>query len=183
MNLSDLQRQLLGKSFAFEHDSELWLGLSFSVIKQLLLESALLQVEFREEWYLHIYPDVAAQVTAGNFISGLDHFIKQGFWSGRLGRPMSVDVTWYTNFYGDVGRAVATNNLANVAEHFEKFGFLEGRAASESVLVDRGWYKQKYPDADLEVRIGKYPTLQHYFNFEGFSRGHQANNKSSARQG
>jgi hypothetical protein len=180
VKLANLQRRLLGN--AVVKDSELLVALPFEFLKGILVESDLLRSEFKEDWYLKVYPDVASQVKAGTFKNGLDHFIRQGFWSGRLGRPMAVDEAWYASFYDDVGRALANKELSDANQHFETHGFVEGRAAAASFRVEPSWYRQEYPEACLEVQIGKYATLQHHFNYEGFARGYHANSGSRGRR-
>jgi hypothetical protein len=175
VNLAELQRRLLRDVVVTARTGELSLVVPFALLKQIVIQSDLLRAQFKEDWYLATYPDVALQVRMGSFESGLDHFLQQGLWNGRLGRPMQVDEAWYAGFYSDVGLALANEDFADATKHFEEHGFVEGRAAAAAFLVEPSWYRERYPDAHLEVRLGKYLTLQHYFNYEGFARGHQAN--------
>jgi len=55
--------------------------------------------DFNEEFYLALYPDVAAAVANGDFSSGEDHFQQVGQEEGRLGAPENViDFEDYENF-------------------------------------------------------------------------------------
>jgi hypothetical protein len=177
--LYQIQRALFGTSRAIIDGDTLKVCLPFEDLKQALVNSGLLQTGFQEDWYISIYPDVAALIESGAVASALEHFIAEGFWSGRLGSPIIVDEDWYRSHYKDVERALVAGDITSCANHFREYGFTEGRAPSSSMLVDEKWYRQRYKAAARQVALGKYISLQQFFNFEGILLGHFANEEAS----
>ncbi|MDP5129991.1 MAG: hypothetical protein NWQ54_03855 [Paraglaciecola sp.] len=80
---------------------------------------------FDTEWYLQVYPDVAAVN-----INPAEHYLRFGAAEGRRPGP-DFDGEWYLQRYPDVA-ATGINPLL----HFVKFGRNEGRTASPKLLED-----------------------------------------------
>ncbi len=132
---------------------------------------------FDSEWYSKAYPDVAVSVDAGIYRSSQEHFQKEGFLSGRLGAPMSVDQGWYMDFYPDIGSAVADGSMSSASHHFNNYGWFEGRAAGPRHLINDTWYNENYPTASIEVDLGLYQSAQDHYNRVGYGLGYIASNK------
>jgi hypothetical protein len=177
LQLNQLQRVLLGCTRTIVRGDAPEIVMPFESLKSTLIQSGLLQACFNEAWYLRLYPDVSAIVNSG-IVTALDHFLNEGFWSGRIGHPFDVDENWYRQYYKDVNDEIRANKIGSAQQHFNEYGFVEGRAARSELLVDVTWYSRCYPIAQRQVSLKKYPTLQHYFNFEGFGLGHKANENS-----
>jgi hypothetical protein len=97
-----------------------------------LLRQALPNIKFDENWYLQRYSDVANAVKRGEFASGHDHYIRAGYFEGRLPRRIPVDTEWYLEKYPDVQTAISRGEIKEPQEHFELYGFAETRLPSEN---------------------------------------------------
>jgi lipopolysaccharide biosynthesis protein/GT2 family glycosyltransferase len=126
---------------------------------------------FDRNWYLGSYPDVRA--------AGVDpalHYLNQGALEGR--NPSErFDTQWYLDQNPDV----AANGI-NPLVHYLRFGSAEGRLLydiapqpeavdeleliASSVLLDRSWYLDRYPD----VRASGTDPALHYLE-QGASEG------------
>lgn len=99
-----------------------------------LISLMLHSLDFDEKWYLETYTDVDRAVRDGLFESGRAHFVRNGYFEGRLPFHMPVDETWYLKKYEDIGQAVAANAYDSGEEHFRKFGYEEGRLPAKGLL-------------------------------------------------
>jgi hypothetical protein len=178
MDLYQIQRVLFSLSQASIVDDQLQLRIPFDDLKLAILNSGILKAAFQEDWYKSIYPDVVALIDSGAVPSALEHFVSEGFWSGRLGHAIEVDEIWYRERYPDVDQALTDGVISSCTDHFQKHGFVEGRAPSHMMSVDAKWYSRQYMMAARQVALGKYPSLQHYFNAEGIGLGHFANEEA-----
>jgi hypothetical protein len=92
-----------------------------------IIRNFLAAIDVDEEWYCRNYPDIAAAIQAGQISSAREHFVKDGYFEGRLPFAMSVDEDWYLKTYSDIGDAVQQGSVASASEHFASFGYEEGR--------------------------------------------------------
>ena len=92
-----------------------------------VIRSALTMVEVDEEWYFGRHPHVAAAVSVGEIASAREHFIRFGYFEGKLPRRIHVDEAWYLEKNLDVAEAVAGGAFESGQEHFEASGAKEGR--------------------------------------------------------
>ena len=79
-----------------------------------------------EEWYGATYPDVAEGIEAGALASAKEHYVRYGYFEGRLPRKPAVDETWYLSINSDVAEGIAGGGLAP-NEHYQEHGYREGR--------------------------------------------------------
>ena len=84
-------------------------------------------VEVNEAWYLGQYPDVAEAVRDGSVKSAKQHFLRSGYFEGRLASPVSVDEKWYLQQNPDVATSIAVGEVETAQGHFIKYGYVEGR--------------------------------------------------------
>lgn len=98
----------------------------------LLLLSAAFEGTFDARWYRMVYPDVGKAVDKGELLSELDHFVRSGFWEGRMPCSFPVDEGWYKKHNADVCAAIEAGAVASAHMHFNKSGYFEGRAADEA---------------------------------------------------
>lgn len=85
---------------------------------------------FDENFYLASYPDVAANVAAGGFSSGLQHFQQSGLVEGRLLVSPNYNEAIYLQRYPDVAAEVAAGRLSSGLSHFIQSGYAEGRSGN-----------------------------------------------------
>ncbi|NJK39602.1 MAG: vanadium-dependent haloperoxidase [Oscillatoriales cyanobacterium RM2_1_1] len=120
---------------------------------------------FSEEFYLSLYPDVAQVVQAGQFSSGLDHYLQFGEAEGRQ-PDLFFSEAYYRGLYPDVAIALESGEFTSGLDHYLLFGQLEGR---ETTLVfSEDFYRQNHPDvvAAFDPVTGSLVSgLEHYLNF------------------
>ena len=80
-----------------------------------------------EETYLLANPDVVADVVAGKFKSGEEHFMKVGATEDRKGGFSGWDEEGYLILYGDVRNSVLSTIFRSGIQHYVQAGFKEGR--------------------------------------------------------
>jgi hypothetical protein len=90
---------------------------------------------FDAEFYRTTYPDVAAAHAAGDITDLREHYIRSGYFEGRLGAAPDVDEAFYTATYPDVGRAIAGGEIASGTDHYIRSGASEGRIPREDARV------------------------------------------------
>jgi hypothetical protein len=103
---------------------------------------------FDEAYYLNNNPDVAANVRAGGFGSGFDHFVAAGQYENR-NPSVFFDLPYYLRANPDVAYAVAVNHLFSGYQHFVSYGQREGR--NPSPFFDQVYYLNKNPDVAKAV--------------------------------
>jgi SAM-dependent methyltransferase len=109
--------------------------------------------EFAEDFYLRTYPDVAAAVRAGQFASGLDHFVRCGRNEGRLGASTGRAAAW---------AGVAQTNEPNVAGRLFAAGHDWGNGDGRQPETDQSNPLRAFFDAHRAgPGIWKW---QHYFD-------------------
>jgi hypothetical protein len=93
-----------------------------------MLREAFLAKDFNEEDYLSRYPDVRESVSVGRVKSGLDHFVRAGFFEGRLINYVRPDEHWYRERNIDVMDAIEGGRFESAEGHYIASGAGEGRA-------------------------------------------------------
>ncbi|MEQ9423854.1 MAG: hypothetical protein RJQ09_05510 [Cyclobacteriaceae bacterium] len=89
---------------------------------------------FNEQQYLANYPDVAAAVKSGDFVTGYRHYEEFGKNEGRTYLPRAgaipgwFDENQYLSNNPDVAIAVLRGDFPNGYTHFMEFGQMEGRS-------------------------------------------------------
>lgn len=81
-----------------------------------------------ESWYQENNPDVAGAIMAKDIASCRDHFIRTGYFEGRLPAPLAYDEAWYLGRYPDVATAVRNGDIPDGKTHYLQSGWREGRA-------------------------------------------------------
>ena len=94
----------------------------YSLIKILLLSVAVDDAFYREK-----YPDVSAAIDAGDYESPRDHFIRHGYFEGRIPSRLSIDQDWYIKNYDDVLLGIENGDIVSAEDHFNLHGYQEGR--------------------------------------------------------
>ncbi|TGE00144.1 hypothetical protein [Methylobacterium nonmethylotrophicum] len=106
-----------------------------------ILQQMLQHVPVDEVWYLDRHRDVQEAVAAGAFASAKDHFVKHGYFEGKLPYAIPVDEAFYLDAYPDVREAIRTGAIASAQLHFLQSGYKEGRvphAGFSLFTLDRG---------------------------------------------
>lgn len=88
-------------------------------------------VSVDEDWYLNRHQDVITAIKNGQIKSAKDHFIKFGYFEGKLPYPIQVDEQFYLERYPDVKAAVSSGIIPDAQTHFLMAGAEEGRAPYE----------------------------------------------------
>ena len=118
---------------------------------------------FNEAYYLQANPDVAAAVAAGQFDSGLDHFIHFGNREWRNPSPL-FDQTWYLEHNPDVADGIASDQFNSPFDHFLQFGNREGRDPSAN--FNSAYYLLNNWDVAQAFLAGKIlSAFDHYTRF------------------
>jgi len=81
---------------------------------------------FDEDWYLRVYPDVAAGVSRGDVRSGHEHYMRWGREEGRLPSPSTFDEAWYAASYPIARRDIEAGSASSYAEHYALRGHARG---------------------------------------------------------
>lgn len=97
---------------------------------RVLLQHAVRNAPFDEQWYLSQNPDVAQALREGRISSAHEHFISAGYFENRLGALAEFDENWYIGKYEDVAKAVKSGKLQSGYAHYQSSGRAEGRAAN-----------------------------------------------------
>ena len=92
-----------------------------------ILSAMIADIDVDEAWYLGRYLDVAEAISAGKLTSAKEHFIRNGYFEGRLPYKMVVDDTWYLSKNPDVAENVRIGAVGSAQAHFDEDGYREGR--------------------------------------------------------
>lgn len=114
----------------------------------LLLQS----VHVDEAWYKETYLDVAEAVMAGDVASCREHFIRAGYFEGRLPSEPPFDEEWYLRRYPDLAEALRQGVLVSPKAHFIESGQREGRAGIPEHEVGAQKWVNLANKAELEPR-------------------------------
>ena len=66
---------------------------------------------------------------SGEVASCHEHFIRAGYFEGRLPSEPPFNENWYLSRYPDIAQARSSGTVANAKAHFMENGQQEGRAA------------------------------------------------------
>lgn len=122
---------------------------------------------FDEEWYLFTYPDVNQLVEQRKFLSGFDHYCKQGFIYNSPNWLFSAE--YYQKQYpGLTDENLNRNGFANGYDHYLKEGDKEGR--SGSIFFDSNFFMSHY-GSSIQSDLGLYAYyLKHIDQIDGLVR-------------
>ena len=107
-----------------------------------LLQLVIANGHFNEDGYLKSNPDVASAAARGQLGDPRVHYIRYGFFEGRLGATPEVDEQWYRRAYADVASAVSSGAIASASAHFSSIGCVEGRSPSSAYEADSSEWKR-----------------------------------------
>lgn len=128
------------------------IALNYDLFKA-ILRAAASTIAYDEAWYLGRYKDVAAAVKAGDWKSGREHFINQGYLENRLPYNILVDEKFYLEANPDVAAGVAKGELSDAQQHFDRSGYLEGRLPYDGFTLFNSQNTQAVPaPADAPIR-------------------------------
>ncbi len=91
---------------------------------------------FDPAFYASTNPDVAAQIAAGAFSDGHDHFVRAGFQEGRLPHRLAFDALAYAARYPELEPLREPDGGLALAAHFLQHGRFEGRSAHPDTDAD-----------------------------------------------
>ncbi len=77
--------------------------------------------------YLTTYEDVARVVRASQITFAKEHFVRDGYFEGRLPAPVKVNEEWYLKQYPDVREGIRRGDFESAQKHFISEGYREGR--------------------------------------------------------
>lgn len=100
---------------------------------RLILEEVAKNLLFEQDFYLMTYPDVYDLYRDGRIEDLHQHFIKIGFYEGRLPADPHVDEVFYRTEYPDIEIAATSGDLPLIAQHYVEFGAEEGRCPNAKI--------------------------------------------------
>lgn len=122
-----------------------------------------LETLFDEAFYLAQNPDVVQEIAAGNFSSGLEHFVNVGQFENRDPNAL-FDTSFYLETNTDVTTAIQADILTAV-EHFLDFGQFEFR--NPSPIFNTAFYISNPEFATTVESFGLTP-FEHFVRFGQF---------------
>lgn len=122
---------------------------------------------FDEQWYLATYPEVKELVEQRKFLSGFDHYCKQGFTSHSPHWLFSS--TYYQQQYpGLTDENLRRHGFVNGYDHYLKEGDKEGR--SGSIFFDSNFFISHY-GSSIQSDLAIYAHyLKHIDKIDGLVR-------------
>ncbi|WP_133123059.1 hypothetical protein [Methylobacterium frigidaeris] len=120
---SNMKSQI--KSFALSSKESAFLieqNMFYNIIRCLLEK-----VNVDEAWYLDRHQDVLMAIRNGDLKSAKDHYLRFGYFEGKLPYNIQVDENFYLNTYPDVKMAISSGDIPNAQTHFLMSGAEEGR--------------------------------------------------------
>lgn len=119
---------------------------------------------FNEDFYLAQNIDVATAVEAGEFSSGLEHFIEFGQFESRQPNPL-FDPSYYRSGNTGVAAAIEQGETTEIF-HFILFGQQAG--FNPNPLFDTEFYLSQNPLVSEAVLQGELTAFEHFFKFGQF---------------
>ncbi len=95
-----------------------------------LIEAAVADTPFSEDFYFQTYPDLKLAADAGKLADSHRHYVVTGYFEGRLGMAPVIDDGFYIAANPDVALAMAAGTVASPLDHYVKSGLAEGRVPS-----------------------------------------------------
>ncbi|NET43662.1 PPC domain-containing protein [Okeania sp. SIO2B3] len=118
---------------------------------------------FDEGFYLFQNPDVVDEIAAGNFSSGLEHFVNVGQFENRDPNAL-FDTSFYLEINTDIAAAIEEGVLTAV-EHFLRFGQFEPR--DPSPFFQNLFYISD-PEFATTLESAGLTPFEHYVRFGQF---------------
>ncbi|WP_094671568.1 hypothetical protein [Hydrocoleum sp. CS-953] len=118
---------------------------------------------FDENFYLALNPDVLDEVAAGNFSSGLEHFLNVGQFENRDPNAL-FDTSFYLETNTGIAAAVQEGRLTAV-EHFLEFGQFENR--DPSPVFNTAFYVSN-PEFAATLESANLTPFEHFVRFGQF---------------
>ena len=118
---------------------------------------------FDENFYLALNPDVVDEIAAGNFSSGLEHFLNVGQFENRDPNAL-FDRSFYLETNTNVAAAIEEGRLSAV-EHFLKFGQFEFR--DPSPVFNTAFYLSN-PEFAKGLESANLTPYEHFIRFGQF---------------
>ena len=118
---------------------------------------------FDENFYLALNPDVVDEIAAGNFSSGLEHFLNVGQFENRYPNAL-FDRSFYLETNTNVAAAIEEGRLSAV-EHFLKFGQFEFR--DPSPVFNTAFYLSN-PEFAKGLESANLTPYEHFIRFGQF---------------
>ncbi|MGB3511281.1 MAG: PPC domain-containing protein [Microcoleaceae cyanobacterium] len=122
-----------------------------------------LETLFDEGFYLFQNPDVVDEIAAGNFSSGLEHFVNVGQFENR-----DPNALFDTSFYLEINTGVAAaieEGILTAVEHFLDFGQFEFR--DPSPLFNTAFYIDN-PELATGLESAGLTPFEHFVRFGQF---------------
>ncbi|WP_027548799.1 hypothetical protein [Bradyrhizobium sp. WSM2254] len=132
--------------------------------------------DWNEALYLRLYPDVAAEVRRGTFVSGYHHYLAAGRTEGRQNgaAPPGWNEAQYLRIYPDVAAAVRRSTFVSGYHHYLAAGRAEGR---QDGTPPPGWREELYlrvnPDVKNEIARGTFISGYHHYLAAGKVEGRE----------
>jgi glycosyltransferase involved in cell wall biosynthesis len=102
-------------------------------------------LKFDPAWYLRTYPQVASEISEGQWADALAHYLAAGKRDGRS--PNSwFDEIWYRQAYPEIADAIQAGTLSSAYDHYLADGAREGRAPNQSLWES---WRPKRPDSPV----------------------------------
>jgi hypothetical protein len=89
------------------------------------------KIRFDDFWYMNQYPDVIEGIASGDIDGPKDHYLRYGYFEGRLPYEIIVDEPWYLSTYPDIPEAIKNKVVSSGQDHFIRTGYREGRLPFE----------------------------------------------------
>ena len=126
---------------------------------------------FDQDDYLLNHPNAAAAVNAGEFSSGLDHWLERGSNQGQGPALTFFQEAFYLAQNPDVKAAVDAGNLESGYHHYLLFGINEGRNPNPN--FDESSYMQLHSDVKAAVEAGNFPSGAAHYILYGRAEGRE----------
>lgn len=101
-------------------------------------------------WYLNSYPEVAAEIDAGQWSCALEHYLGNG-------RPAAFNPgehfseQYYRDLYLDIHPALDRGTIRNAFDHFIHYGAVERRSPLQTIDL-QGYFRAVTVQTDIEQR-------------------------------
>ncbi|MBV9734809.1 MAG: hypothetical protein JO209_02785 [Acidisphaera sp.] len=103
-----------------------------------LIGEILRATPFDRRFYALQYPDVEAARLAGDVPSLHEHFLRQGYFEGRLPHAFPFDARWYHDHYRDLAQVYPPDDIEELRHHFYTKGWQEGRVGISALETAAG---------------------------------------------
>jgi hypothetical protein len=106
------------------------------VVMEALLRRVFAGKSFDAKWYLATYPDVREAIASKVVDDAVSHFVRFGYYEGRLPAAADVDVAWYESQYQDVAAAIKAKKVSDARQHFMRDGHKEARSPNAAAATE-----------------------------------------------